>query len=135
MCLFTTACFSASAGAQYQSQELTKKLEELTRKHKVPSMAFAVAKSSGVATAGCFGVRKRGENSEVQLSDRRPLGSCTKSMTGTLAAVLVDAGKIQWTTTIGEVWPQATGDSIHPDLRDVTLDDLLSHQSLSLIHI
>ena len=49
-------------------------------------------------------------------------------MTATLAAVLVDAGKIEWETTIGEVWPKATGKDLHPELRKVTLDQLLSHQ-------
>ena len=50
-------------------------------------------------------------------------------MTATLAAVMVDSGKIDWDTTIGDVWPQATDNDIHPKLRTVTLDQLLSHQS------
>ncbi len=50
-------------------------------------------------------------------------------MTATLAAVMVDAGKIEWKTSIGDVWPKATDDDIHPKLRNVTLDELLSHQS------
>ena len=56
------------------------------------------------------------------------IGSNTKSMTATLAAVLVDAGKIEWETTIGDVWPKATDKDLHPKLRKVTLDQLLSHQ-------
>ena len=51
------------------------------------------------------------------------------AMTATLAAVMVDAGKIDWDTSIGDVWPKATGVDIHPKLRAVTLDELLSHQS------
>lgn len=120
---------SASVDAQDRQQDLVQKLQEICRKHDLPSMTFAIANSDGVVTSDCFGVRKRGAKDKVSLSDRRPLGSCTKSITATLAAVLVDAGKIQWATTIEEVWPQATGDSIHPDLRKVTLDELLSHQS------
>jgi CubicO group peptidase (beta-lactamase class C family) len=50
-------------------------------------------------------------------------------MTATLAAVMVDAGKIDWETSIGDVWPKATDAHIHPKLRTVTLDELLSHQS------
>ncbi|MGB7328224.1 MAG: serine hydrolase domain-containing protein, partial [Rubripirellula sp.] len=108
---------------------LQRKVEEICRKHDVQAMAAAFVSGEGMVEANCYGVRKRGTTDKVQMSDRFPIGSCTKSMTATLAAVLVDTGKIQWTTTIGETWPQATGDSIHTDLRGVTLDDLLSHQS------
>jgi len=37
----------------------------------------------------------------------------------------VETGKIDWTTTIGDVWPQATDEYLHPELRAVTLDQLL----------
>jgi CubicO group peptidase (beta-lactamase class C family) len=50
-------------------------------------------------------------------------------MTATLAAVLVEADKIGWDTTIGQVWPRAGEKHLHAALRDVTLDELLSHQS------
>jgi CubicO group peptidase (beta-lactamase class C family) len=50
-------------------------------------------------------------------------------MAATLAAVMVEAGKIDWETSIGDVWPKATDDDIHPKLRTVTLEQLLSHQS------
>ena len=42
---------------------------------------------------------------------------------------MVDAGKIDWKTTIADVWPKASDDDVHPKLRAVTLDQLLSHQS------
>ena len=50
-------------------------------------------------------------------------------MTATLAAVVVEAGKIEWDTTISQVWPRADEKHLHPSLRDVTLNELLSHQS------
>ena len=111
-----------------QSKEIATKLAEICRKHDVPAMSAAVVNSKGLVQSQCFGVRKRGTSDKVELSDRFPIGSNTKSMTATLAAVLVDAGKIQWETTIGEVWPKATDKDLHPKLRKVTLDQLLSHQ-------
>ena len=105
------------------------KLAEICRKHDVPAMVVAVVSANNLVEAQCFGVRKRGTTDMVTLSDRFPLGSCTKSMTATLAAVMVEAGKIDWKTTLGDVWPKATDDQIHPQLRKVTLDQLLSHQS------
>ncbi|WP_231615662.1 serine hydrolase [Novipirellula artificiosorum] len=85
--------------------------------------------TNGPVKAACFGNRKRGTTDKVTLSDRFPIGSNTKSMTATLAAVMVETGQIDWDTTLGDVWPKATDDNLHPILRTVTLDQLLSHQS------
>ena len=104
-------------------------LADLCRKHGVPSLTVAVVRSGGTVATACHGVRKRGTDDTVELSDRHPLGSCTKSMTATLAAVLVESGQIGWDTTVAEVWPHADGAEIHPELRAVTLNELLSHQS------
>lgn len=110
-------------------EQLQKKLAACIRKHKVPSLTIAAVRSDEVITTLCSGVRKRGTDSKVELSDRIPLGSNTKSMTATLAAIVVESGKIDWDTTIGEVWPKLDSQYLHPKLKDVTLNDLLSHQS------
>ncbi|MEQ1825877.1 MAG: serine hydrolase [Pirellula sp.] len=128
LALVVVAHFQTSLNAQDQSKEFATKLAEICRKHDVPAMSAAVVNSKGLVQSQCFGVRKRGTSDEVELSDRFPIGSNTKSMTATLAAVLVEAGKIEWETTIGEVWPKATDKDLHPKLRKVTLDQLLSHQ-------
>jgi len=127
--LFASACICLTCRAEEQSKEMATKLAEICRKHDVPAMAFAVVNAKGLVQSQCFSNRKRGTSDKVELSDRFPIGSNTKSMTATLAAVLVEAGKIEWGTTIGEVWPKAKDADIHPQLRKVTLDQLLSHQS------
>jgi len=38
-----------------------------------------------------------------------------------------EQGKISWTTTIGESFPEL-GDKLHPDYRGVTLEQLLAHR-------
>ncbi|QDT04994.1 D-alanyl-D-alanine carboxypeptidase precursor [Rubripirellula lacrimiformis] len=121
--------FGLTAFAQEQSEQLAAKLAELCQKHDVPAMAAAVVNTDGLVESACYGNRKRGTSDMVALTDRFPIGSNTKSMTATLAAVLVESGKMQWETTIGEVWPKATDEHIHPKLKSVTLDQLLSHQS------
>lgn len=113
--------------AQDQTNKMATRLAEICRKHDIPAMTAVVVNADGLVESGCFGNRKRGKSDKVELSDRFPIGSCTKSMTATLAAVLVDTGKIEWKTTIGDVWPKAR--DIHPRLRTVTLEELLSHQS------
>ncbi|MBC8356887.1 MAG: serine hydrolase [Planctomycetes bacterium] len=126
--LLATSTCSTSCGEE-QAKEVAAKLAEICRKHDVPAMSVAVVDANGLVKSQCFGLRKRGTSNKVELSDRFPLGSCTKSMTATLVAVMVDAGKIDWETSIGDVWPKATDDHLHPKLRTITLEDLLSHQS------
>ncbi|TWT55917.1 serine hydrolase domain-containing protein [Allorhodopirellula solitaria] len=130
--LLSISGFLSTASAEETDEPgegLRDRLAEICRQNDLPAMAVAVVNSDGLVEADCVGVRKRGSASEVELSDRFPIGSNSKSMTGTLAAVLVDAGKIQWTTTIDDVWPSTAGMNVHPDLKKVTLDQLLSHQS------
>jgi CubicO group peptidase (beta-lactamase class C family) len=123
------ACGAVAAEPSSSDNELRAMLAEVCRKHNVPSLTIAAVRSDGVVAAECRGVRKRAAEDSVELADRHPLGSCTKSMTATLAAVLVEAGKIEWNTTIGQVWPRAQAKHLHASLRDVTPDELLSHQS------
>eukprot|EP00971_Amphidinium_carterae_P031778 625953-Amphidinium_carterae.1 len=62
----------------------------------------------------------RAEATRVEQQDAFHLGSCTKSITATLAAVLIEKGKLRWETTIKEA---LHGDSelmlsIHADYHD-----------------
>jgi len=118
-----------AADDESSDEWLKRLLADTCKKHNVPSLSVSVVRADEILATACSGVRKRGTNDEVSLSDRHPLGSCTKSMTATLAAVLVEAGKIEWETTIGQVWPGADEKHIHPALQKVTLNELLSHQS------
>lgn len=128
LALVVSTCLCSIGQAQDQPKELATKLAEICRKHDVPAMSAALVNVKGLVQSQCFGVRKRETTDNVELTDRFPIGSNTKSMTATLAAVLVEAGHIEWETSIGEVWPKATDKDLHPDLRKVTLSQLLSHQ-------
>ncbi len=127
--LLSTVCMTPTCRGDDLANEASVKLAEVVRKHDVPGMCAVVINADGVVHAQVFGVRKRGTAEKIELTDRFPIGSNTKSMTATLAAVMVEAGEIDWTTTIGDVWPTATSKDIHPKLRNVTLEQLLSHQS------
>src|SRR4051812_23551291 len=105
LCVLPVRVLASEPGSS--DTELKGMLADTCRKHHVPSISVAVVRSDGVVTTQCSGVRKRGTDEAVELSDRHPLGSCTKSMTATLAAVVVEAGKITWDTTISQVWPRA----------------------------
>src|SRR5579871_265205 len=109
-------------------QNLNAVLEPIRQKYELPALAAAVVLDRQLAAEGAVGVRRAGHEEPVTLHDRFHLGSCTKSMTATLCGILVDKGKLKWTTTIGEAFPKLK-DKIHPDYHAVTLDELLSHRS------
>jgi CubicO group peptidase (beta-lactamase class C family) len=114
------ASTSASAAAD--------KLELIRAKHKLPALAFVVVKDGQIVDRAACGVRKHGESTPVTTEDVWHIGSCTKSMTSTLAAISIERGQLRWDTTITEVLPHltATMDSAYAS---VTVEQLLTHRS------
>jgi len=93
------------------------------------SKAFAAAAvvDGKIVVTSAVGFRKSGGTEKVTVDDMFHLGSVTKSMTATVAAMLVEQGKISWTATIGDTFAEFKSE-IHPDYRGVTLEQLLSHR-------
>ena len=69
-------------------------LEPLRAKFDLPALAVAVLKTGKLEAIGAVGVRKFGANAPVTLDDRFHLGSCTKAITATLIAKLVEDKKL-----------------------------------------
>lgn len=109
-------------------QSLNAILEPIRQKYELPALAAGVVLDRKLVAEGVVGVRRAGHTEAVTVHDRFHLGSCTKSMTATLCAILVEKGKLKWDTTIVEAFPKLK-DKIHPDYHAVTLDQLLSHRS------
>lgn len=76
--------------------------ERLDEHPQLPSLCAVVVVGGEVRGAGAAGVRKRGDETPVLVDDKFHIGSCTKSMTATLAAALVEDGEIGWDATLGE---------------------------------
>ena len=91
-------------------------------------MAAAVLRGERIIAQGVAGVRKRGTAERITLDDRFHLGSCTKAMTATLVAMLVEEGRLNWTTTLGELFAD-TVKPMHPAWEKVTLRQVLAHRS------
>jgi CubicO group peptidase (beta-lactamase class C family) len=102
-------------------------LEPIRKKYGLPAMAGAVILQGRTASWGATGVRKIGSDVKVTSNDKFHIGSCTKSMTATIIAILVEHGKLKWETTLIEAFPDMAND-IHPDYRDVTLKHILAHR-------
>src|SRR5215470_541074 len=91
-------------------------------------MVAAVLRGERIIAQGVAGVRRRGTAERVTLDDRFHLGSCTKAMTATLVAMLVEEGKLNWTTTLGELFAD-TVKPMHPAWEKVTLRQVLAHRA------
>ena len=118
------------ATAPAPSPEIAALLEPIIKAHEVPGMVAAIVEGDGVATLeiGCAGVRKAGEAEPITINDRMHLGSCTKSMTATMLATVVQDGKVSFDTTIGEAFGDLNG-RMDPAWKDVTLRLLLTNRS------
>jgi CubicO group peptidase (beta-lactamase class C family) len=94
----------------------------------LPALWVALIPASGEPLVAAQGVRKFGDETPVTIDDQIHLGSCTKAMTALLCGKLVDQNRLKWTSSIESVLPELTA-KIHPDYKDVTLEQLLSHDS------
>jgi CubicO group peptidase (beta-lactamase class C family) len=91
-------------------------------------MAGTVLRGERIIAQGAAGVRKRGTAERIMFDDQFHLGSCTKAMTATLVALLVEEGKLNWTTTLGELFDD-TVKPMHPAWKKVTLRQVLAHRA------
>lgn len=119
-----------TARAQSPQAIIENYLEPIRETHNLPAIASAVIVDGKLWGVGAVGTRKAGETIPVTVEDKFHLGSDTKSMTATLIALLVKDGKLQWETTLGDVFPEVFKEkSVKPIWKDVTLLQLLSHRS------
>jgi len=109
-------------------EAVTEALKPIRQKFNVPSIAAAMVTSEGIKFVGAVGVRKRGTETPVTLTDLWHLGSDGKAMTSTLIARLVERGMLKWDSTIAEVFPELVA-QMNPDFQKVTLLQLLSHRA------
>jgi CubicO group peptidase (beta-lactamase class C family) len=107
-------------------RDLAAVLKPLRDAQDVPALAGAIVQGDRLVAIGAVGVRKRGAGAAATVGDRFHIGSCTKSMTATLAAMLVEEGTVSWKTTVGEVFPDLK--AMHERWRGVTLEQLLTHR-------
>lgn len=92
---------------------------------KAPAVAIARAGIDGAPEIAVVGNRKVGTADAVQPGDLWLVGSIGKSMTSTMIGVLVDQGKLKWSSTVGEVLQNLPMKEAY---KAVTLAQLLQHR-------
>src|SRR5438874_145255 len=95
-------------------RDLNAILEQIRITRNVPALACAVVQSNRIVGLGAAGWRKWNvTNAPVTVGDKWHHGSITKSMTATLAAMLVEEGRIKWTNTLADIFPDFAA-KMHP---------------------
>ena len=87
------------------NQTIANALKNIAKKHRVPALGGAVITDSGEIWVGVVGTRSIRGGEPVTVEDLWHVGSCGKAMTATLAARLVEQGKLNWSTTVAELFP------------------------------
>src|SRR5262245_40526535 len=103
-------------------------LEPIRAKYELPALGGAIVQGDRVVAVGAVGVREVTDKTSVTPSDQWHLGSCTKALTATLCAILVEQGKLKWDTTIADVFPELR-DTMRSEYRSVTLEQLLTNRA------
>ena len=105
-------------------------VEKIRKQHNFPALAVAFVdlNSSNQVKVYGSGYRKSGDATEIKLEDKFHLGSCTKTMTATLMAILIEEnpGKLTWETTLSQLFKDF---EIADKYKHVTIAMLAAHQS------
>jgi CubicO group peptidase (beta-lactamase class C family) len=107
---------------------LAEALADLRRRHRLPGLAALVLRRGVIVAQGVAGLRSAAGTAAIRIGDPLVIGSCGKAMTATVAARLVERGKIAFEATLAELFPELAS-TMRPAYRKVTLAALLAHRS------
>jgi len=117
-----------SESEQTRIDKLSKKLEAVRIKLKIPGMAITVVKDGKVLLSKGFGVSNIENGSAVDENTMFAIGSTTKAFTASLAGILVEEGKLSFDAPVTDYLPWYTP-NLEEDTGKLTLRDMLSHRS------
>jgi CubicO group peptidase (beta-lactamase class C family) len=119
---------TAPAAPITSTESLSSIVDSVRLAFNMPAMGAAIVTlEEGVTAVAVAGTRRATGGAAVTMNDLWQLGSNTKAVTSLLAAVAVSQGRIDWTTTLLQAFPELA--TIRAEYREVTLRDLLSHQA------
>lgn len=107
---------------------LEQKLEQARVEGHVPGMAIAIVDDGQLIWAHGFGVSDLDANTPVTPETVFAIGSSTKAFSSTVAAMLVDEGKLAWDDPVSKHLPDFTLQIDGKEGEVVTIRDLLAHR-------
>jgi CubicO group peptidase (beta-lactamase class C family) len=124
---FLTIGPAKTSVASPATNDMNQILASIRQARNLPALAAVVVVDGKIRDRAAVGIRKWGDSTPVTTNDVFHIGSCTKSMTATLTAMLIEEGKLRWDTTIAEVFPEWKG-IMDPQYETVTVEQLLTHR-------
>ncbi len=121
------ACVVLSSCGFTQQEHMQEQLEKIRTKHELPALGALVIVDGKIKELQVVGVRKHGDATKVEKTDKFHIGSCTKVFTATLLAILIEEGEIRWETTLGEIFPEIKNDMAEY-VSEVTIEQLLQNR-------
>jgi CubicO group peptidase (beta-lactamase class C family) len=107
------------------AEDVADVLSPIRDRYGLPALATLVVRGGAVVARGTNGVRKVGDPTPVTGEDLFQLGADVQAMTATLAAILVQEGALDWSSTLGAVLPDL---QMHASYTNVTLEALLGQR-------
>lgn len=101
-------------------------LEVARSGHNIPALAAILISDGSIVEMAAVGSRALGEQEAVTAADQWHLGSITKSMSSTLAAVLIERGLLDWDMTVADILLTDVPD-MRSEYHDVRLEQLMAH--------
>lgn len=124
----SVACSVSSVIRAAKAESLDSTLEPYLKEFGLPAITAAVFKDGAIIASGKAGTRRAGQNIPVTIDDRFHLGSDTKAFTSLLAGQFVEAGSLNWKSTLADVFPELK-DKMNAEFARITVEQLLSHTS------
>jgi CubicO group peptidase (beta-lactamase class C family) len=104
------------------------RLKEIRTQAGSPALIAAARKNAATPIVLVDGLRNAARSEPTTPDDQWHIGSCTKSMTATLVARLVEGKLIAWGDTVGDVLKDVAP-NMRADYRAATFKHLLSHRA------
>jgi len=92
--------------------------------YKLPGIAIARINKDSITDVIVKGKNRTINGVDLNVNSKFQIGSCGKSLTSFLVATLIEHGFIKWDTKLCDVFKDL---NIHPDLKNVSVKQLLSH--------
>ncbi len=116
----------ANRAAIQADQAIQDLIDKTLSKHDFPGLVAVIAKQDQPIRIAASGKRKSNQDEPITIDDQIHIGSCTKAMTASMLARLVDRKVLSWDTSIKQALPELSK-KIHPDYHDVTFSQLTMH--------
>lgn len=124
----TPAVRVAQATSSGGVRDVSGEIYDVWRADKVPAGAGGTIEGGSLTSLGASGRRSLARKDRVSTDDRWHLGSAGKAMTSTMVGRLIELGKLDWNSTVLDVFPELAG-KITSAFNGVTVWQLMTNRS------